>query len=225
MVEISAPVDTFAPYTAVRRARRLARVLTPVRRAADADLDALSETLALAFEEYPWTNWTVAADHHLDRLRGLYRLYAQADGLPFGEIWVTDGCESVAVWMPPGHRGPSDDALDRLASAIARLFGDRLEAAHEAEAVIRALRPEIPHWYLASMGTRPELQGQGLGSEVLAPVLARCDADNLPAYCDTSTERNVRFYARHGFAVVAETDVPGGGPHVWLLGRQPRQGS
>jgi GNAT superfamily N-acetyltransferase len=75
------------------------------------------------------------------------------------------------------------------------------------------------------MGTRPELQGRGLGSEVLAPVLARCDADNVAAYCDTSTERNVRFYARHDFAVAAETDVPDGGPHVWLLARQPRPGS
>jgi GNAT superfamily N-acetyltransferase len=194
-----------------------------VRRAVDADLAAISETLALAFEDYPWTNWTVAADDHLDRLRKLYRLYAQADGLPYGEVWVTGECESVAVWMPPGHRGPSDDTLDRLASAIARLFGDRLEAAHDAESVIRALRPEAPHWYLASMATLPGRQGQGLGSAVLEPVLARCDADRLPAYCDTSTERNVRFYARHGFSVVAETDVPEGGPHVWLLGRQPRQ--
>jgi GNAT superfamily N-acetyltransferase len=200
-------------------------VQTTVRRAADADLDALSETLALAFEDYPWTNWTVAADDHLGRLRRLYRLYAQADGLPYGEIWVTERCKSVAIWMPPGHRGPSDDALERLAPAIARLFGDRLEAAHVAESVIRALRPEVPHWYLASMATRPEDQGRGLGSEVIAPVLARCDADNLPAYCDTSTEPNVRFYARHGFVPAAETDVPGGGPHVWLLGRQPRQGS
>jgi ribosomal protein S18 acetylase RimI-like enzyme len=196
-----------------------------VRRAADADLEALSQTLALAFADYPWTNWTVAADDHTARLRALYRLYAQADGLPFGEIWVTDGCESVAIWMPPGHRGPSDDALERLSSAISRLFGDRLEAAHDAEAVIRALRPEEPHWYLASMGTRPEHQGRGLGSAVLEPVLARCDADRMPAYCDTSTERNVRFYGRHGFAIVAETDVPDDGPHVWLLGRRPRQGS
>jgi ribosomal protein S18 acetylase RimI-like enzyme len=199
-------------------------VQTPVRRAADADLDALSETLALAFDGYPWTDWTVAADDHLGRLRRLYRLYAQADGLPYGEIWVTERCESVAIWMPPGHGGPSDDALERLAPAIARMFGDRLEAAHIAESVIRALRPEVAHWYLATMGTRPEHQGRGLGSEVLAPVLARCDADNLPAYCDTSSERNVRFYARHGFDIVAETDVPDGGPHVWLLGRQPRPG-
>jgi GNAT superfamily N-acetyltransferase len=194
-----------------------------IRRAGDPDLEALSETLALAFADYPWTSWTVAADRHVERLRGLYRLYAQADGLPFGEIWVTDHCESVAIWMPPGHVGPSDDVLERLAPAIARLFGDRLDAAQDAEAVIRALRPEAPHWYLASMGTRPPLQGRGLGSAVMAPVLARCDADRLPAYCDTSTERNVRFYARHGFAVAAETDVPQGGPHVWLLGRRPRQ--
>lgn len=196
-----------------------------VRRAADADLDAISLTLASAFDGYPWTTWTVAADEHLRRLRGLYRLYAQADGLPHGEIWVTDGCEAAAMWMPPGHNGPSDDALDRLASVIARLFGDRLQAAHDAEAIVLALRPERPHWYLACMGTHPRHQGRGLGSAVIAPVLERCDADGVPAYCDTATERNVRFYARHGFAVVAEADVPQGGPHVWLLHRPPREGS
>jgi len=192
-----------------------------VRRAADADLDAVSLTLASAFDGYPWTTWTVAADEHMRRLRGLYRLYAQADGLPYGEIWVTEGCESAAMWMAPGHTGPSDDSLDRLAPVIARLFGDRLGAAHDAEAVIRALRPERPHWYLACMGTHPVHQCRGLGSAVLAPVLARCDAERIHAYCDTSTERNVRFYGRHGFQAIAERDVPQGGPHVWLLERAP----
>ena len=192
-----------------------------VRRAADADLDAVSLTLAAAFEGYPWTTWTVAADEHLRRLRGLYRLYAQAEGLPYGEIWVTDRCESAAMWMPPGHVGPSDEALDRLAPVIARLFGDRLQAAHDAEALIRALRPEPAHWYLACMGTHPDHQRRGLGSAVIGPVLACCDANGTPAYCDTSAERNVRFYGRHGFEVVDEADVPDGGPHVWLLHRPP----
>ena len=40
-----------------------------------------------------------------------------------------------------------------------------------------------------------------------------------PCYLETHTERNVRFYQRHGFAVVSETNIPEDGPHFWLMAR------
>jgi GNAT superfamily N-acetyltransferase len=48
-----------------------------------------------------------------------------------------------------------------------------------------AWRRAIPrigsHWYLFILGTEPAAQGQGLGSALLAQVLARVDADGMPA--------------------------------------------
>ena len=192
-----------------------------MRPATDADLDPLCETLALAFAGEDWSAWTVQAGDRVQRLRRLARLFLSADGMPNGEVWVTDGCEAVAVWQPPGHRGPADAVLERLGPAVGRLHGDRLGAAEDANAVVEALRPAGPHWYLGSLGTRPDHRGRGLGAAVLAPVLRRADAEGVAAACDTSSARAVPFFRRQGFTVTREADVPGGGPHLWLLQREP----
>ena len=87
---------------------------------------------------------------------------------------------------------------------------------------IEAAHPEEPHWYLAVVGTEPRLQHQGIGSALLAPVLERCDRDFVPAYLESSREDNVAFYQRLGFEVTTPIDLPGGGPRVWPMWRDPR---
>ena len=70
-------------------------------------------------------------------------------------------------------------------------------------------------------GTDPPAQGRGIGSALLAPGLELCDRDGLPAYLESSKERNVAFYSRFGFRVTDEVQMPGGGPKVWLMWRDP----
>jgi GNAT superfamily N-acetyltransferase len=78
------------------------------------------------------------------------------------------------------------------------------------------------HWYLMLLGVDPARQGQGLGAEVMAPVLARADADRLPCWLETFDSRNVSFYLRHGFAVVEEGVEPTSGLRYRLMLRDPR---
>jgi GNAT superfamily N-acetyltransferase len=87
--------------------------------------------------------------------------------------------------------------------------------------VIEERHPKAPHWYLSVLGTEPGHQGEGLGSTVLQPVLDECDRLEIPAYLETGTERNVGFYARHGFRVMERIELPDG-PPMWLMWREPR---
>jgi ribosomal protein S18 acetylase RimI-like enzyme len=79
-----------------------------------------------------------------------------------------------------------------------------------------------PHWYLFILGVEQAAQGQGLGSALLAHMLARVDADGMPAYLESSNERNLALYGRHGFRVTAEVVIPGG-PRIWPMWRKARR--
>ena len=187
----------------------------PARRATAADLDRVADTLARAFADDAHVRASMPADRFEERLHALYALYASTT-LALGELWVAEDAAAVAMWQPPGG-APADPALE---DRIAELLGDRFEAYVAAAALGAAYRPQREHFYLAAMATAPERQGAGLGGAVLAPVLARCDADGLLAATDTSNATGVSFYERRGFAVTARYDEPGGAP-VWVLHRPP----
>ncbi|KAG5190331.1 hypothetical protein JKP88DRAFT_275200 [Tribonema minus] len=65
--------------------------------------------------------------------------------------------------------------------------------------------------------------GRGLGARMLPPLLARADAARRPAFLLTQLAGNVRFYARHGFAVIDERDaeLKGAPFHCWAMKRLP----
>ena len=44
--------------------------------------------------------------------------------------------------------------------------------------------------------------------------------DGIPAYLESSKERNVDYYSRFGFKVTGELDLPRG-PRVWAMWRDP----
>ena len=82
--------------------------------------------------------------------------------------------------------------------------------------------PTEPHWYLEAIGCVPEARGQGVGGTLLEPVLARCDAEGLPAYLESSNPRNISFYERHGFATRPLFPLPPGCPVITPMWRDPR---
>ena len=71
------------------------------------------------------------------------------------------------------------------------------------------------------MGVVPEAQGRGRGATLLRHMLDRCDAESMPAYLEATTERSRALYALHGFEVTEELRLPGGGPPLWPMWREP----
>src|SRR4029079_14902841 len=86
--------------------------------------------------------------------------------------------------------------------------------------LMREHHPDESHWYLGVIATRPERQGQGLGTELLHASLARVDEQGLPAYLESSNPRNVSLYLRHGFVAIGEIELDGG-PSLTKMWRDP----
>jgi ribosomal protein S18 acetylase RimI-like enzyme len=190
-----------------------------VRLATLEDAEPIADLLADAFLDYEWSRWAVPADNRHARLRGLHLLYAGLLGAEAGSTWVTDDISSVAAWVKPGRTPISDGLRARLDEESAALFGDRLDAVDALDAETAPLRPAGPHWYLATVGTRPDRQREGLASLVIRAGLAACDQAGLPAAVETSNEANCRLYERLGFAAAGDRTAPDGGLRVWVLVR------
>lgn len=192
----------------------------PVRAARPRDVRALAGVLARAFHDDPAVSWIFARAATRQAWTRRYFSTRLRAVLGTGEVHTTEDRAGAALWAPPeGWRfGLWESlALARFLPATGRRTGRVLRGLESVE----RRHPETPHWYLTVLGTDPDRQGEGIGSALLAPMLAACDADEVPAYLETATERNVAFYARHGFRVTGEMRLPDG-PPLWLMWRDPR---
>ena len=194
-----------------------------IRRVTEADVPKLARTLAEAFFEDPHFCWIVR-DHarRMGKLERGFETFTRRIWLPAGECYTHERLVGTAMWMPPGtwHMGPLEQLL--LLPAIARNLRLELPRFIKALNFIEAKHPRAPeHWYLPALGVAPAWQGRGFGAALLQVVLARCDAERVPAYLEASTARNRALYERHGFETLEECRYAREAPPLWRMWREP----
>ena len=194
--------------------------MTAVRKATPEDAPAMVEAMVRAFHEDPVFRWLFPDDRKRPAQSRRYFTGRTRALMRQDEIYTVEGGVAAAMWARPGEwRDPLIDVARQFAALVPAL-GRRIPQSLRGLHVIEERHPEAPHWYLSVLGTDPSHQGEGLGSAVIAPILAECDRLEIPAYLETGTERNVHFYVRHGFKVTDEVQMPGG-PPMWLMWRDP----
>ena len=178
-----------------------------VRRLADDELEPAASLLARAFHDDPWTRWSLPAEGYEERLLESQRLYL-GHVAQHGLVLVDDDLRGVVAFLPRTAPVPAAELLVRAAA----LHGERLP---EVSSVPQHPVPDS-WWTLETLGVDPPHRGQGLGLSLVHAGLARADAAGAGGVALlTSTEANVRLYARAGFGVVTTEQAPGGPPvHV-----------
>jgi GNAT superfamily N-acetyltransferase len=201
----------------------LAHPLTIVGQASEDDAPALARTLALAFQHDPVARWFLPRDEdRLDRLeRGFESIYLRRLSLPHHLTYTSPDRAGAALWIPPGAWETGTLESLRLLPHLARAFGRDLPRALRGMAAMEAAHPREPHYYLPFVGVRPTAQGRGLGTALLRPMLERCDREGMAAYLEATSPRNRVLYERLGFALVEEMPLPGDGPPLWRMWREP----
>ncbi|HEX7321646.1 MAG TPA: GNAT family N-acetyltransferase [Mycobacterium sp.] len=196
------------------------------RPAAKADIAALSQTLGRAFYDDPVWTWMLPDDKsRVARMAAYFAASTRHHHLAGGGVEVAcDGpvVGAAALWDPPGRWRASPWAQLRTLPGVIRGFGLRSLGARRVEELLNAVHPEEPHWYLAVLGSDPTVRGKGFGQAVMRSRLDRVDREHAPAYLESSKLANVPYYQRFGFEVIGETALPGGGPTLWRMWREPR---
>jgi GNAT superfamily N-acetyltransferase len=188
-----------------------------------------SEILGDAFQNDPlFQSFTDSDDRRrLIVLRSITKMSLQY-AYPHRAVYTTtEELKGIAIWIPPrqfplnifrllksgAYALPLQLNFRKLLKLIPLFL--RVKACHEA------WMPQ-PHWYLLMLGVSPSCQNQGVGSILLAPVLAEADRHGIPCYLETSTAAAVRFYQRQGFEVVETIDSDQQGIQIWAMKREPQ---
>jgi GNAT superfamily N-acetyltransferase len=185
------------------------------------DIGVLASVLARAFADDPFVGWMVRKDEKPAALERYFAVNLRI-ALSRRATLTLPERSGAALWVPPNRwKMGLWQELALAPSLIGAFgFGHALDVAR-AVRIISLHHPHEPHWYLFVLGVDPPLQGRGLGSMLMAPVLDRCDREGLPAYLETGLRRNIAFYERHGFRVVRELDILDA-PPLWLMWREAR---
>jgi GNAT superfamily N-acetyltransferase len=171
------------------------------------ELDALTETLTLAFREDPTWSWGFSVrERGLDGLRAAWRLFLNS-ALEYGWVWRTEDGAAVALWIPPGKPDLLPEDEERFEPLMRDTLGVGTERLLGAFERFEEARPSEAHYYLSLLGTHPDHTGHGWGMGLLAGNLARIDAEGAAAYLESSNPANVPRYERLGFTVFGEFAV------------------
>ncbi len=196
------------------------------RAARRTDVPALAQVMGRAFHDDPVICWLQPdSGRRRAALPGFFSALARHHFLAGGGVEVAasaTGVGAAALWAPPGGWEATNREQIAMLPAVIRAFRGRLGVARALSEEMKANHPEEPHWYLAMIGSDPQVRGGGFGNALIRSRLDRCDAEGAPAYLESSNPDNIGYYLRFGFEVTGEIAMPGGGPPLWPMWRRPR---
>ena len=172
------------------------------------DVDAVTETIALAFRDDPvWGPALSAHDGGTDHLAAFWRFFVEG-AISHHNVFLQEGpageAATVAVWLPPGVdelTGEQEAQVDALMERT--LTPERFAAYQRLWELFEESHPHAaPHMYLSLLATHPKHRGRGIGQRLLAETLERFDAEGLPAYLESTNPANDHRYERAGFRPV-----------------------
>lgn len=182
----------------------------------------LADILADSFRHDPVMNWVIP---NTNLYPNFFRVLVEKLFLPHQHTYIEKNGDGAALWLPPGV---SFDMPVTMAQVfmILRLILTRgpkvIPRLVSIQKTMEKYHPREPHYYLQSLGARQSRQGRGIGSALLKQVTPLCDRDQIPAYLESSSARNLPLYERHGFEVFHQENIGGDGPPLWFMLRRPR---
>jgi GNAT superfamily N-acetyltransferase len=118
-----------------------------------------------------------------------------------GTVWVINDGAAVAMWDAPSNEN------QRGTSPALELPPDALQRLASYDAGVHGVLPSTSHWYLGVLATHPDQAGQRWGRAAMAEGLRQAAAAGIPAYLETSSQRNVAIYQRAGWQTVSSVPL------------------
>jgi GNAT superfamily N-acetyltransferase len=199
-------------------------MLSNCRHASPADLEAVTATMATAFQGDPvWGPYSFPDATRRLALSARFWEFCIRAALRFPATYVTENCEAAAVWIPPNEAEMTPAQEAELGELLVELLGgDQAAVVIDAFARLDEAHPhDEPHHYLSLLATHSDHRGRGLGMALLGECLTTIDAEHMPAYLESTNPANDARYMRHGFEPYGRVQLPNGTPitTMWRAAR------
>lgn len=194
-----------------------------ILKATQDDIPILSKVLCEAFINDPMINTIVKNDKQkMVRMEIFFNIMLKY-ALSKGYLYTNDKKNCCAAWIKPEYY---DDAsyikLTNIISWIKVIGFDRVLKVLRVYYNLSKYQPKFKNYYLMFLGIQPEIQGKGLGSQIMKPMIEISDNESMPIYLETSNKNNVSFYQKLNFRVIHEVNEDNFLPNTWFMARDPK---
>jgi GNAT superfamily N-acetyltransferase len=182
-----------------------------VRVATPGDVPAITETISLAFHDDPTWSWAFPDDQRRQAQFAIWWRFLIEGAMRFEHpaVFVTEGIEAAAIWLPPREGEFSAEDEQRVPGVVSELVGDRADDFMELLEGFDAVQPaDPPHYYLSLLGVHDEHRGKGIGMGLLKENLERFDREGVPTYLESSNAINNPRYEGLGYRKIGEFNTP-----------------
>lgn len=180
-----------------------------IRQLKSEEISDVASFIATGYQEDVFFKWVVPSDE--DRhsvVNAYYKIYLGAEGAMAYVAEDTNGAMvGASVWLPHDVDTSIYDDIEQVAGSYAPQFQAVANASHDS------VPADGPFYELVGFVTRKDLQGQGIGYQLLKAHLDAMDEKGIPTYLEASTpfhERSIyrKFgYDHHGDTIAFENDA------------------
>ncbi|MGI8637163.1 MAG: GNAT family N-acetyltransferase [Segetibacter sp.] len=165
--------------------------------------ERIIELLAECLDDNKSVNWIVKQDsQRKERIRHLidYSFDACIDS---DQIRLTDDQNGVIICSLSDDKLPFLEEAYLTARFVFQVTGiDGVGKALRREEYIKSFHPQdYEYIYLWFIAVDKSAQGTGIGSKMIKEIIDESEKENIPIYLETSDERTLQFYLKHGFQV------------------------
>lgn len=187
---------------------------SPVVRMGPHQAEKLSAVLYRALYDDPQVRYMLPDDRERRRIFPSLIFNAMRVSQENGEIYTTQNVDGGALWIRP-----SSSQSVPLPSWIGPNLRRCVRLALHVERIQQQMINE-PHWYLMALGT--DISKPGIRGKLIEPILLQADAEGIPCYLETFSERILPLFESYGFRIAAAGRIPRGGPDFWTMIRRSR---
>lgn len=160
------------------------------------------DILTDSFDTNKSVNYVVNQDvNRKDRVRSLME-YSFDMCNAFGEVWLSNDQRACAlILFKDKQKTTISTILWDIKLALKVIGLSRVSKVLGRESKIKAFHPKTPFAYLWFVGVKQESQNRRIGSTLLSELIGRYSSQKRPIYLETSVDRNLPWYKKHGFHI------------------------